>query len=242
MVLSVQLYTVRDAMAADAMGTLQKLRAMGFERVELAGTYGHDARGFRTMLDDAGLLVSGSHVGLEALETDLQSLVDDHMNLECERIILPWLPESTFDAGVEALARRLGTIADSLEPHGMEFGYHNHAFEVERGWLGQLFAMSPSNVKAQLDLGWIAAAGEDPGDWVRKIGARVATVHLKDVTNDPASRDAVAGEGIVDWDDVLAKCQEAGVMAGVIEMDVPPGDPLECVERCLRFFEDRVAK
>ena len=38
--LSVQLYTVRDALAEDYVGTLKKLKDIGLEYVEGAGNYG----------------------------------------------------------------------------------------------------------------------------------------------------------------------------------------------------------
>jgi len=240
MLLSVQLFTVRDAMQADPAGTLRRLREMGLDRVELAGTYGLSAREFRTMLDDAGLLVSGSHVGIDRLEGDIAALIDDHRDLGCDRLILPWIAEEVYAPGPEALARRLGAIADSLAHHGLEFAYHNHAFELEQGWLGPMFATAPASVSAQLDLGWIYAAGEDPVHWLQMLSGRVPTVHLKDMTDDPTSRDAVAGSGKLDWGSILPACQKAGVLVGVIEMDVPAGDPLTCVEECLRFFQSKL--
>lgn len=240
MLLSVQLFTVRDAMQADPTRTLRRLRSIGFERVELAGTYGLTAREFRSMLDDAGLLVSGSHLGIDRLENDLQAVVDEHRDLGCDRVILPWIGEDVYAGGPEALARRLGAIADGCQAHGLEFAYHNHAFELKQGWLGPMFATAPANVRAQLDLGWIYAAGEDPVHWLQMLAGRVPTVHLKDMTDDPSSRDAIAGRGKLDWSAILPACNEAGVLVGVIEMDVPPGDPLDSVEQCHRFFQSKI--
>lgn len=240
MLLSVQLFTVRDAMQADPVGTLRRLRSIGLDRVELAGTYGLAVRDFRAMLDDAGLLVSGSHLGIDRFENDLQSVVDEHRDLGCDRVILPWIGEEVYAAGPEALARRLGAIAQGCEANGLEFAYHNHAFELEQGWLGTMFGTAPANVRAQLDLGWIYAAGEDPVHWLQMLAGRVPTVHLKDMTDDPTNRDAVAGQGRLDWDAILPACQAAGVLVGVIEMDVPPGDPFDCVERCYQFFQSKI--
>ena len=239
MLLSVQLYTVRDCMNVDAPGTLARLRQMGFECVELAGTYGLRATDFRAMLDSAGLAVSGSHLGLDALEADIRAVIADHQALGCRRVILPWISNETYADGWRAFGQRLEPIADQLADSGIEFAYHNHAFEFEGGGLGELFETTSIRVNAQLDLGWVHYAGESPADWVRRLGKRVTTVHLKDMTADRDSWDCVAGTGTVDWDSALSACREAGVQVGVIEMDVAPGDPLESVEKCLRFFESR---
>lgn len=239
MLLSVQLYTVRDRMNTDASSTLKRLKAMGFERVELAGTYGMAASEFRSVLDDAGLMVSGSHLGLDALEGDIGAVIADHEVLGCKRVILPWIAKETYEAGWAAFGKRLEPIADALADSGIEFAYHNHAFEFERGGLRTLFETTSVRVNAQLDLGWVHYAGENPAEWVRWLGKRVTTVHLKDMTSDPEKWDCIAGEGTVDWDAALGACRDVGVQVGVIEMDVPPGDSLDSVERCLEFFSSR---
>lgn len=239
MLLSVQLYTVRDCMNADVAGTLARLREMGLERVELAGTYGLPADEFRSLLDTTGLEVSGSHLGLDTLEADIGAVIVDHQTLRCRRVILPWISKEVYADGWAAFGRRLEPIADQLADSGIEFAYHNHAFEFESGSFGELFETTSVRVKAQLDLGWVHHAGQSPADWVRRLGDKVTTVHLKDMTSNPESLDCIAGTGTVDWDSALAACREVGVQVGVIEMDVPPGDPLESVEKCLRFFESR---
>lgn len=56
--LSVQLWSVKDAMQADFEGTLTKLAAMGFDGVEFAGFFGNyanDPAGLKAFLDKLGL-------------------------------------------------------------------------------------------------------------------------------------------------------------------------------------------
>ena len=240
MQLSVQLYTVREPMSADPVGTLQKLREIGFEYVELAGTYGMSAEEFRKVLDDTGLKASGSHAGLDALEGDLGKVIADHKTLGVNLVILPWLSKETYADGWEAVARRVEPIAEGLADRGIEFAYHNHAFEFEDNGLARFFDTASIRVNAQLDLGWVHYAGENPADWVRKLGSRVTTVHLKDMTDNKEQWDAVAGTGNVDWKSALEACHEVGVRFGAIEMDVPPGDPLECTAGCFNYFKDIV--
>ena len=57
MLTGVQLYSVRDDMKLDPMGTLKKLAAMGYKYVEHANYvdrefYGWSAKDFRKVLDD----------------------------------------------------------------------------------------------------------------------------------------------------------------------------------------------
>ena len=50
-----QLYSVRDAMAADFEGTLQAVKDMGYEYVEFAGYFGRTAEQIKEILDRIGL-------------------------------------------------------------------------------------------------------------------------------------------------------------------------------------------
>ena len=66
-----QLYTIRDAMAADTLGTLKKVSEMGYKNVELAGYsggkfYGFTAKEFKKIISDLGMDVISSHTMVEA--------------------------------------------------------------------------------------------------------------------------------------------------------------------------------
>lgn len=51
----VQVYSVRDDAAKDFKGTMQKLKDMGYDGVELAGLYGMEADEVRKILDEVGI-------------------------------------------------------------------------------------------------------------------------------------------------------------------------------------------
>src|SRR4051794_4023418 len=92
--LSVQLYTLRELTQNDFAGTLQQVAKIGLSAVELAG-YGNlkSASEAKRALDDAGLKVSGAHVGLDVLERELDRVLDEAELLGNRYIICPWMPE-----------------------------------------------------------------------------------------------------------------------------------------------------
>ena len=47
----IQLYGVRNAMAEDFEGTLQKIKDMGYEYVEMAGYFNHTGEEIKAILD-----------------------------------------------------------------------------------------------------------------------------------------------------------------------------------------------
>src|SRR5689334_18379553 len=62
----VQLYSVRDDMKNDPLGTLKQLAKMGYKNVEHANYvdrkfYGYTAKEFRKVLDDLGLYMPSGH-------------------------------------------------------------------------------------------------------------------------------------------------------------------------------------
>ena len=76
--LSIQLYTVRDALAADPDGTLARLAEIGFVDVEAFGFVGRAAE-LRASLDAAGLRSPSAHA----------SFLSDQLEPGAARIALP---------------------------------------------------------------------------------------------------------------------------------------------------------
>lgn len=239
--LSLQLFTIRDAMAADMAGTLAAVHDMGLEYVELAGYYDKSAADFAAILQQHGLKVSGSHVGLDALEDHFQTVVDDAKTLGNEWVIVPWVaPERRNWVG---LAKSLNEFGERLATRGLKLAYHNHDFEFgpDQG-MRQLVAHTDSHVSFQIDLGWVQFAGEDPADFLREVRGRAPLVHLKDMAPDLSNPHVVAGDGAVNWSSVLEACDETGVQFGAIEMDLPPHDPIADVRTCVQYFQARGLK
>ncbi len=244
MKLGVQLYTLRASFERDLDGTLAGLAKLGVRHVELAGSYGLSASAFRERLDAHGLSSCGSHVGLDALRDDLAGVVADAEVLGHRHVVLPWVSKDALAEGWDAFGRSLTPIGAALADAGLQFSYHNHAFEFVPVGSGTgydaLFASAdPVAVHAEVDVGWVSHAGHDPVGLIRKLGRRVSLVHLKDFTNDLDALDIEAGKGIVPWDGVLSACEEVGTLFGIVELDNPPEDPLESVRKSLEFFRSR---
>ena len=77
--ISVQLYSLRDALEADFEGTIRKLAAIGFPCVEPAGFHGRKPAEVAKLLADLNLTAPSAHCGLplgdaknEIIETALE--------------------------------------------------------------------------------------------------------------------------------------------------------------------------
>jgi sugar phosphate isomerase/epimerase len=213
----IQLWTVRDALAADFAGTLRRLRDIGFTEVEPAGLMGHSARELRALLDDAGLTAPSAHLDLGGDAVD--AAFDDAHALGARYVVSamlrpgsapsvytvpaggppPGVPPPTTamtlaDAKLTAeLANRVGARAKRA---GLQYAYHNHDFEFAPQANGTiaydelLRQTDPELVKLELDCGWMVVGGRDPVDYLERHPGRFPLLHVKDFL--PAQRDARA--------------------------------------------------
>jgi sugar phosphate isomerase/epimerase len=240
MKVSVQLYTVRDAMDKDPKGTLKRLGAMGFKWVELAGTAGLSPIEFRNAMDEAGVRASGMHVGLDAVEAQTDSILADAAAVGTLDLIVPWVPESAYKDGWDKLGRRLNTIGRRYHDAGFRLGYHNHAFEfVDVGGkpgLDVLFENTePQNVRPQIDLWWALVGGQNPADYIKKYASRYPVLHLKDGKDLKSSKHCGLGEGVQNWPSILAVCKAENIEVGSIELD-ESDDAMRDVEAGLKYL------
>ena len=237
---SVQLYTVRDQVDADFPGTMKQLADIGYAGVELAG-YGSckTAEAARKACDDAGLAVSGAHVGLDRFETDLRAVLDEMATLGTKTVTMPWLPHDERNAaGFGRALDVLGRAAPAVAEAGLTLCYHNHAFEFDalppapgsagpRTGMDVMFGDAVPTLKSELDVFWVKKGGHDPVAYIQKLGDRVALLHLKDMSAE-GEKFAPIGTGTLDFPAIVAAGVEAGVEWGVVEQDqcydTPPMD------------------
>jgi sugar phosphate isomerase/epimerase len=148
----------------------------------------------------------------------------------------------------ERMADDFNRIGSGLLPFGISLGYHNHNVEFApvgktTGWDILVAKTDPRLVSFEVDLGWVAAAGLDPADFLRKHRGRVRWVHVKDVMAstipnfafkmDPAN----VGAGAIRWAEVLRAAEAAGVTHYYVEQEAPfPGTRIDSVRAAYSFL------
>jgi len=238
---ALELYTVRDETRRDFAGTLRRVAEIGYEGVEFAGYGGLSAQEMAALLAETGLLVAGTHLGLDALEdAQLDASMRYCQDINCSCIVLPSLGnEWRTPEGIRALAPRLNEIGRRCQEQGITFGYHNHDFEFTRfdgvyliDYLLQ--ATDASLVKIELDVYWVAYAGVDPVTYLEALGDRVALIHLKDMAADRSMTEV--GKGLLDMRHMCAFAQVRGLWCAV-ENDYPQMPSLESARISLEYFK-----
>ncbi|PZF58602.1 sugar phosphate isomerase/epimerase [Curtobacterium sp. MCBD17_034] len=232
--LSVQLYTVRDAIATDLPGTLRRIADIGFTNVELAG-YVDRADEYAEALQATGLTAPSGHARLLGdAGLDLDRILSASVTVGLTTLIDPHIHEArwTTREDVEAIARELGAVAARAADHGMALGYHNHAFEFEHRIDGvsayEVFANAlHDDVVLELDTYWCQVGGDSAVEILGKLGDKVRFLHVKDgdgTKNDKAQ--VAVGNGIMPVREIIAAAPQA---QQVIELDDHEGDVFQAV-------------
>jgi sugar phosphate isomerase/epimerase len=216
--LSVQLYSVRDALGEDFEGTLKQIAGMGFDAVEFAGVFGpyeNDPEGLKKFLDGLGLQVSAAHVSFEKVnDENLAATATFYKALGTDTLIVPWDERAWSPDGVEWVAQRLTELSGELAPLGMRIGWHNHdkEFDAYQGstYWDYIADNTPSEVVLQQDVGWTRAAGKDAAAYVRKHPGRTLTTHVKAKIPEGVDAKPLIGQDDFDWPRLITALIEAG--------------------------------
>ncbi|MCU0465818.1 MAG: sugar phosphate isomerase/epimerase [Anaerolineae bacterium] len=237
--LGVQLYSLREELAADFDGTIEKVAEMGFAAVEPWGDLPTDFRHAARVFERHGLNVVSAHLP-PLVGADRQKWLDAADLLHLQTIVLPYLPPEHF-TNADTLARTADLINESAaaaRAAGFGYGYHNHWWEFayidDIPALYRLADLLDPSVIFEVDVYWAQVAGLDPVQVVRDLGARAPLLHLKDGPADsPDSPMVAAGDGEVDLKTVVQASQAAW---GFVELDKCATDMTEAVSKSARYF------
>ncbi len=269
--LGLSLFTVRGPMASKPAETYQALGAMGITELEVRP---ENLREHATMMKAAG--VKPVHLFIESAV--ITGAWDEWRELMARMAVRmkmappkPDAPKSTLDEMIALCKahglRRLGVsfllpnerngameklnrAAAACAAAGLEFYYHNHAFEFQgqpgTRFIDQLHQGLDRRAKLEMDVFWAAIGGADPAALLRQWKGRVGSVHLKDVAPNaprdvtelsmPPTAFAEVGAGTLDWKSILHEARKAGAGHYFIEQDSTPGNPLESVRKSVAFL------
>ena len=211
----------------------------------MAGLYGHDPEEVKKWLDDIGLECISAHVPWKDLSEKTGETLDMYQKLGCRYVAIPSIKEDYRSReGMEKLASQAVPVAEACRERGMTLLYHNHAFEYEKdengdSLLSTLLQTAREELGAQLDLGWVLAAGEDPEEEIKKYEGRVPLLHMKDVeTTDPVHFCPV-GKGLLPVRALMRAAYQAETKWLIVEQDNEEPTTWNDVEYSIVFLKDQ---
>ena len=246
--LGVQLWSVRDIIGTNLQGTLEALSLMGFTGIEPYGYngrfYGIPAREFKTLCDDLGLEIYGTHTSVSI--DNIREYAETAASIGMSFLVLPSFgarPTATpddFRVAAEEM-NRMGEVCNEL---GLRFAYHNHDFELRK--IGEelpydilLNETEAGLVSFQADTYFFAKVGLDPIPFFAKYPGRFSMLHVKDI--DFAGKSCIIGNGVIDFKTVVAAGRKAGVDLLIYEQEeCSEGSPLHCAEQSIRYIHSHL--
>ena len=217
--LSVQLYTVRDALAENYDQTLAALAGFGFTAVE-PFQFDDFADELRRGLPAHGLSAPTAHVGV--LNGDQAAIFALATELGIGTLIEPSVDPARWQTAddVAQIAVEVNAAAAKAADHGLQVGYHNHHFELESMIDGrhalEVFAdhLAPE-VVLEVDTYWAYAGGADVPALLRRLGERVVALHIKDGDGTLDTKKQVpVGSGVIPIADIIAAAPERSARGG----------------------------
>ncbi|MBE6667835.1 MAG: sugar phosphate isomerase/epimerase [Ruminococcaceae bacterium] len=262
---AVQVYSVRDDASADLRGTLEKIKKMGYDGVELAGLYGNDPADIKKMCDDIGLVPISAHVPYVDLVADTEGVLAQYATIGCKFVAVPYL-NTEYRPGTDKfpeVIENIKMIGKKAKELGIQLVYHNHDFEFlkldGKYALDILYDEVPAEyLETELDTCWVNVGGEVPSVYLRKYDGRARILHLKDffgeksddmyeligIDNKAPSKPKnfefrPVGSGIQNFPEILDAAKLAGTEWIVVEQDKPSMGltPLESIEKSRQYLK-----
>ncbi|MBQ5874296.1 MAG: sugar phosphate isomerase/epimerase [Alistipes sp.] len=248
--IGLQLYSVRDAMEKDFKGTLQQVKAMGYDGVEFAGLFNNSPAQVKAWCEEIGLNPISAHVPLADMLADIDKVIADYKAVGCKYIVVPYVTEERRPGGelFMQMVEEIRAIGEKCKAAGLVLLYHNHDFEfkkLESGEFGldYLYANVPADLlQTELDQCWVKYSGQDPVAYLQKYSGRSPVVHLKDFhkegeqegdpyaligLNEGEKKQNTAfefrplGKGVQDIPSIIAASEAAGSKWLIVEQDQP---------------------
>lgn len=243
--IALQLYSVRDDMENDFIGTLEKVKEYGYDGVELAGLYGRTPEEFKQALDSVGLKAISAHVPYLELMDDLEGTVEKYVTIGCQYIAVPYLTEE-YRPGTDnfiEVVENIKKIGECCNNKGITLLYHNHDFEFDlmpdgRYALDYIYeTVDKKYLQTEIDTCWVKVSGINPAEYITKYTGRSPVVHLKDYVGeksenmyeligiDSSGEKAAAfefravGLGVQDFPAIIQAAIDAGTKWVVVEQD-----------------------
>jgi sugar phosphate isomerase/epimerase len=242
-----ELYSVRNALKDDPMGTVRTVAQMGYQCVEFYAPYFDwtepQTKEMKGLLDDLGIHCYSTHNSSTYFTPEnLKRARDMNLILGSKYVVMSSSQPKPGLDGWKEVADTLNAAADQLEPAGLKTGYHNHQLEftpVEGKRPIEILAKNTkSSVVLQFDVGTCLEAGSDPVAWIRANPGRIKSIHCKDWSPDPGKGYTVLfGEGAADWKGIFAAAESVGgVEYYLVEQEGSRFSEFDTAKKCLETF------
>jgi sugar phosphate isomerase/epimerase len=240
----VQLYSVREAVQQDLSAAVARLAEIGLTQVEPYAFHARTAE-YKDAFAAAGVTAPSGHAPVIDAENP-REVFEAANTLGITTVIDPFVPSERWQTAddVRRLAERVNELSTLAHEYVLDFGYHNHHWELQntvegRSVLELFVEQLEPEVVLEVDTFWSTVGGADTPALLRSLGDRVKFLHVKDgARSTDTSLQQPAGQGEIGVPAVLAAAPDA---LRVIEFDAYSGDVFEGIAASLAWLQENDA-
>lgn len=233
----IQLYSVRNTMAEDPIGTISKVAEAGYRYLEVANHkaleddgvgFGVGPQELNALMEKAGSKVISAHI-FPFNDGNYKRVVEYNQKIGNHVLVYPMETFKDYDDVMTKVEyyEKMGKIAAE---EGMTFLYHNHFQEFQK-FNGKTVMdyivenTDPNHVNLELDTFWTLRGGYDPVEMMEHFGTRIKMLHQKDFAKDtktPVNMLKLVGEDTYITREVFGqyKCNDDFTEIGFGQMDI----------------------
>lgn len=267
MKLGVNLFETNKQLKEDFDGTILKLKEMGYssaeplvifenEKAELSDSaeelirkwnvdgsmwIAHMATEKIRHIREMGMEVPGIHAGTFPVALSPVAEQIKQFALENNLSYCVFSPQTRTLDEAEKFCEELKEAVKVFEDTGIELLLHNHDAEIKRengrNALDYIMEQIP-DIRLELDVGWVKAAGENVTEMIRSYAERIAILHYKDMTESKNEenggyRFTALGDGILPLGDILKESKNLHLMdiGHIIDQDSSNADMMEDLKK-----------
>jgi len=239
--IAAQLYSIRDFIQTpqDIATSMKKIRAIGYQAVQVSGMGTIEESELMHILDSEGLTCCATHEATKLIVEEPQRVVERLHRLNCKYTAVPSPGQFELKTREQVLeySKRMDDAGKVLYEAGQVLTYHNHHMEFRRLEgeliLDTVYAQTDVRyLQGEIDTYWVQYGGGDVVGWCEKLKGRLPLIHLKDyqITDDNKPDFAEVGQGNLNWSEIIPAAEKSGCEWFIVEQDTTPGDPFDSLK------------
>ena len=181
--IAIQLYTVREALKENFKDTMKKIADLGYDGVEFAWEFGGmEPEEVAEFMKSVGLRTASVHTK-NALSTDPANPDLAYAKALGADTLICSGSKAIFVDQLQEMKKWARETKRTIEGQGLNFAYHNHSFEFAVKLPDGRYPYEEfvgDDLSVELDVYWLANAGVDPVEYVKRFAKRLPRLHLKD--------------------------------------------------------------